>query len=148
MRTTAYNKNVLVKKDSSLLVVVATNPLDRMTWRTYIPGTTLTNFIVSKFPTWPENARIYHNQVSEDFDVTPHPLVENSIDNLNLLRGTVYIVVWPGAPALVSVGVSLALSLASFAIRSLLVKDEKVTARKVPQGSPNNFPGDRQNQAR
>jgi hypothetical protein len=134
-------------------VVVAENILDKSTWVNYPVENGLENFLVNTLiPKFggklPETARIYHEKVDQQNDVTPSATDPESINRLTQLTGTLYVVVWPNGQAVaVQMGIALALFLVATVIKAVL-PDEKVKNRQLPKGSPNNLPGDRQNTAR
>lgn len=124
-----------------LSVIITSNPfsLDE-----YVLHETkdLCALLQEQFPVWPENARIYRNQVAEDCDVTPTD--ERSIANLAALEGTVYVVVYPNGPGTLAI-VAIAIAVLSAAAFLFL------TPKLPDQGSApssNNSLSDRSNKAR
>lgn len=92
---------------------------------------------------FPSSARLYLERIDKEHDITP--LTPMGAEALRKIEGTVYAIVWPEAQALaIQAGVTVGLFLLNFAIQKIF-PDEKVTPRKIPQGSPNNLPGDRKN---
>lgn len=138
-----------------LTIALARNPLDRSTWERFENCSSLPDFLLEKMvpeygATFPETARIYREAVSEDNDVTPTNSAEAEALN-DIKEGVYYVVVWPAGQAILAqVAISAVIALASFTLSHLTgVKDpEKVTKKRNGNGSPNNSPGDRQNQAR
>lgn len=50
-------------------------------------------YLAEQFDSFPENARIYHNHVSKQTDVTPKTVAD--IEHLKTLEGTFYVVMHP-----------------------------------------------------
>lgn len=129
-------------------VTIAKNALDKSSWITHLQVTDLAALLVNELgPTFPPTGKVYHNSIDTSHDVTP--ATSYAAEQLALLEGELFIIIWPGGQAvLIQMGVQLAIALTAYIIKSLFFHDEKVTARQLPRGSPNNFPGDRLNTAR
>lgn len=124
-----------------LNVIVTTNPFDIEEY-SYHECEDLISFIRSQWEVWPETARIYSGNVSEDCDITP--IDERDIELLNEVTGTVYIVVYPGDPVtiIISAVAAAVISAAAF----LLFKPGIPDQGSAP--SSNNDLSDRSNKAR
>lgn len=135
-----------------LTVVAAHNPLDRSTWKTYEQVESLPKFLLEEMAplyngVFPQTARIYREVVDQEHDITPATPQEAELLHL-LPEGKYHFVVWPaGDPLLTNVGLAVGLWAVSSVIKMFL-PDEKVSARRPIVSSPNNQPGDRQNQPR
>lgn len=101
------------------------------------------------FDEWPLHARIYHNNVDESNDVTPH--CEADVSRLMELDGTFFIVNYPGDPVTILVGILINIVLA-VAVYYLTPKPKAAApdtaTRDQTPGSPNNALTDRQNTVR
>lgn len=125
-------------------VIIARNPLEASTWETFEDVEDIRDFIMEEFSEWPATARIYHEQVSEENDVTPSD--ENSIELLSKLEGTFFVVVYPGDPTTIIVSV---LAIAAAAAAAFFLAPALPTLnRNVGSPSPNNELSNRTNQAR
>jgi hypothetical protein len=140
---------------TDLAIIFAENPLQRDTWETFYGFESVPEFLLSvvksRYNRWPSSAKIYHEYITKEHDITPLvPITKESEEALNKIRGQVYVVIWPAAQAL---AVQAAVYVGMFLVTSILKKvldtpDEKVTNRTIPTGSPNNQPGQRKNTAR
>lgn len=141
--------------NKNLTIILAENPLQRDTWERFDTFSSVPEFLLSvvkpKYPSFPPTAKIYHEFITKDHDITPLvPLTKEAEEALEKVRGHVYVVIWPAAQAL---AVQAAVYVGMFLVTSIIKKvldtpDEKVTNRKIPSGSPNNQPGQRKNTAR
>lgn len=105
--------------------------------------------IREKFSEWPKTARIYHEFVAADHEVTPRD--ENGIVRLQTLTGIFYVVVLPGAPLIIPLAISAFLSVISFILNSAnpgVPVAPVSTQRNIAQSSPNNELSARSNSAR
>lgn len=103
-------------------------------------------YIKGQFETFPETARIYHNFVAIEHDVTPYD--DFTIDRLQSLYGVFYVVVYPADPiTLAIVAASVAISVATvLLIPQPAIPDANGTGRQAT--SPNNELSNRGNRAR
>jgi hypothetical protein len=99
-------------------------------------------FLASRFPSFPDTAKIYHEQIAASNDVTPH--CEADIERLQSLDGNFFAVIWPEDPISIAVVVAIAVAAVSIGLSFLL----RPTIKPTNQGSPNNELMDRQNKAR
>lgn len=138
----------------SLEIIFAENPLSRDTWQRFENYSgNLCQFLLAEVAPkynghFPQSAKIYHEQIDTDHDITP--ATPEAAENLVNVKGTVYVMVWPAAQALaVQAAVYVGMFLVTTLVKKLIdVPDEKVTSRNIPAGSPNNLPGQRKNTAR
>lgn len=136
----------------SCTVIVGHNPLDRDSWKRHENVDNFGQFLLREFGPeyggrFPSSARIYHESIDNEHDITPGTPV--AADALAELEGTVYVMVWPKEAVATTVAVSLAISLIGYAIKEFLTpKTHPADQRRIPQGSPNNAPGERRNTAR
>lgn len=77
-------------------LTIAEDPLNVETWKKFETENIL-DFLVEYFKVWPENARLYHNNVSESNDITP--MCPKDFENILKLEGNFYVVVYPGEVA-------------------------------------------------
>lgn len=100
-------------------------------------------FLQEYFGEWPENARLYHEDVSLSTDVTPHTAAE--VDALAEMPGPFTVVVLPAT----GFEVQLILFAVSLIAQTLFAPDVPNTAeRTVRNESPNNGLSERANQVR
>ena len=128
-------------------IVIAEDPLAPETWESFEHEGDIRPFLTSKFESFPQTARIYHNQVSEANDVTP--LDEEGIEKLGKLQGMFYVVVHAGDTiSLVNAGIALF----AVAVNNIFAESTpdipNISARNVQSESPNNSLSDRQNTQR
>jgi hypothetical protein len=125
-------------------VIIAENALEPETWSGHYVEN-ISDFLMERYDTFPENARIYHKSVSLDNDVTPTN--EAQIETLNQLEDILYVVNYPTGGLLVPVIVAIVSVALSVAI-SFLLKPPSPTQRNTQTESPNNGLSDRENNAR
>ncbi|NUG50172.1 host specificity factor TipJ family phage tail protein [Acinetobacter lactucae] len=125
-------------------VIIVPDVYDRSTWSEAEVDDVLA-YIYQQFDVWPENAKIYHNQMAETCDVTPnHPKKINSqIQHIQTLEGTFYVVIEPAW-----------LQILFYAIVAITAAYSLYTVLTMPKpqapvaGSSNNELAQRSNQAR
>jgi hypothetical protein len=124
-------------------VTIARNSLDPSTWETF-ETENFCAFLMDQFPTWPENARFYNQDVAEICDVTPVSSLD--FERMNELDGPIYVIIYPGwIPVIIMIVIMVAASVAMM----LMMKPPQVpTARNTNDESPNNSLSDRTNKAR
>lgn len=123
-------------------VIISKNPLDRDDIEEWINVGDLCEFLATQFATFPETARIYHEVVAVDHDVTPHD--EESIERLQKLEGTFHVIIMPEGVMLVLLIVSVAIS----AIQMVLSFVLRPSTNGNNQQSPNNELTNRNNKPR
>ncbi|EPK7737043.1 TPA: hypothetical protein OXQ50_003249 [Acinetobacter baumannii] len=125
-------------------VIIVPDVYDRSTWSEAEVEDVLA-YIYQQFDVWPENAKIYHNQIAESCDVTPnHPKRINAqIEHIQTLEGTFYVVIEPAW--LQFVYYAIVAIMAAYSIYTVLTMP-KPQAPTV--GSSNNELSQRSNQAR
>lgn len=102
-------------------------------------------FLAARYDKFPDTARIYHNQVAQNCDVTPSD--EWGIKRLQKLDGTLYVIVYPGDPVTIIIAVVAVAAVAAAAFL-LLPKIPNSALRNTQTESPNNALSDRQNKPR
>ncbi|RSG20350.1 host specificity factor TipJ family phage tail protein [Acinetobacter baumannii] len=125
-------------------VIIVPDVYDRSTWSEAEVEDVLA-YIYQQFDVWPENAKIYHNQIAESCDVTPnHPKRINAqIEHIQTLEGTFYVVIEPAW-----------LQILFYAIVAITAAYSLYTVLTMPKpqapvaGSSNNELAQRSNQAR
>lgn len=122
-------------------IILAENPFEPSTWET-CEVDNIADFMMTRFPTFPATARIYHRNVAESCDVTPAD--EHGVRRLLSLDGPFYVVVYPGEPTTIVIAI-VAVMVAVAA--STFLKPPPKQERKQ-NGSSNNSLSDRQNEAR
>ncbi|HHP7987990.1 TPA: host specificity factor TipJ family phage tail protein [Acinetobacter baumannii] len=125
-------------------VIIVPDVYDRSTWSEAEVEDVLA-YIYQQFDVWPENAKIYHNQIAESCDVTPnHPKRINAqLEYIQTLEGTFYVVIEPAW--LQFVYYAIVAIMAAYSIYTVLTMP-KPQAPTV--GSSNNELSQRSNQAR
>lgn len=126
-------------------IIFAENPFEPETWETEEQVEDVCAKIKERFSVWPDTARIYHKQVSEANDVTP--VDESTIERLQNLSGTFYVVVYPGDPTTIIIAV-LAVAAAAAAAYFLMPSISGVTNRNQQSASSNNELSNRVNSPR
>lgn len=108
----------------------------------------LVQWLVQKFGSkFPNNARIYHEQISYATDVTPNN--EADIEKLQKLKGQFYVVMWNGDPVTTAIAAAVAIVVLSIVFIAVLKpKIPSVANRNTQLDSSNNSLSDRSNQAR
>ena len=124
-------------------VTIAENSIDPQTWKEF-ETENVCEFLLNYFKEWPENARIYNKSVSELTDVTPSTVKE--VEELELMEGPFYIVIYPAAYFQIIV---LIISLIVLAVT--LLNKPKIPTIALKNGdnlSPNNGLSGRSNKER
>jgi len=125
-------------------VIIVPDVYDRSTWSEAEVEDVL-SYIYQQFDVWPENAKIYHDQIAETCDVTPnHPKKINAqLEHIQTLEGTFYVVIEPAW-----------LQVLYYAIVAIMAAYSIYTVLTMPKpqsptvGSSNNELAQRSNQAR
>ncbi|EHU1451548.1 hypothetical protein A1Z81_RS20430, partial [Acinetobacter baumannii] len=125
-------------------VIIVPDVYDRSTWSEADVEDVLA-YIYQQFDVWPENAKIYHNQIAESCDVTPnHPKRINAqIEHIQTLEGTFYVVIEPAW--LQFVYYAIVAIMAAYSIYTVLTMPKP---QAPVAGSSNNELAQRSNQAR
>ena len=124
-------------------VTIAENVLDPESWQTFTTEGAISPILLAQWDKFPDTARIYHNQVADSHDVTPH--TEEEVLRLDELEGDFWVVVYPELPIPILIIIAIALAAVSIGLSFLLRPNTKATQQSA---SPNNSLSDRQNQAR
>ncbi|EPC2247667.1 host specificity factor TipJ family phage tail protein [Acinetobacter baumannii] len=125
-------------------VIIVPDVYDRSTWSEAEVEDVLA-YIYQQFDVWPENAKIYHDQIAETCDVTPnHPKrISAQLEHIQTLDGTFYVVIEPAW-----------LQFLYYAIVAITAAYSLYTVLTMPKpqsptvGSSNNELSQRSNQAR
>lgn len=125
-------------------VIIVPDVYDRSTWSEAEVEDVLA-YIYQQFDVWPENAKIYHDQIAETCDVTPnHPKrISAQLEHIQTLDGTFYVVIEPAW-----------LQFLYYAIVAITAAYSLYTVLTMPKpqsptvGSSNNELAQRSNQAR
>lgn len=126
-------------------VIIVPDVYDRSTWSEAEVEDVL-GYIYQQFDVWPENAKIYHNQIAESCDITPnHPKRINAqIEKIQKLDGTFYVVIEPAIEPFTIFMIITAI-LAAYSVYTVLTMPKP----QAPlAGSSNNELAQRSNQAR
>lgn len=123
-------------------VIIGHNPLDPTTWVKH-EVEDIRDLLMQEFEAWPDHARIYHGEVAEDRDVTPHN--EAEIERLGELEGLFYVINYPGD--LVTIIIAVVAVIAAAAV-AFLFMPAMPALKNTQSQSPNNALADRGNQAR
>lgn len=126
-------------------VIIARNPLEPDEYEYFDNVLDVPGLLMREFPEWPETARVYHNFVSQQHDVTP--IDEGSVEALDDLEGDIFVIVYP------SFFIGLLVLLAVVAVVAVVVLlapkvPEASAARNQQAGSPNNDLAERSNRPR
>lgn len=125
-------------------LVIAENPFDSTTWVVYDNVENIIEKLSELYETFPDNARLYHNDVSMQTDITP--TIKEEIDEILEKEGTFFCVHYPeGVVAVVAIIVAVVAVAAAFFIKPSI---PAISQRNQQQTSPNNALSDRQNEAR
>ncbi|MFW2004487.1 host specificity factor TipJ family phage tail protein [Acinetobacter baumannii] len=126
-------------------VIIVPDVYDRSTWSEAEVEDVLA-YIYQQFDVWPENAKIYHNQIAESCDVTPnHPKRINAqIEHIQTLKGTFYVVIEPAIEPFTIFMIITAI-LATYSLYTVLTMPKP---QAPVAGSSNNELAQRSNQAR
>jgi len=123
-------------------VVLALNSLEEDTWERFEDVGNVIDFLQTKFNVFPDNARIYHECVAGQKDVTPWD--EASIAYLLSLEGTFYVVNYPeGAVAIIEIVLAVVAVAAAIFLRPQIP-----TLSNRNQSSSNNELSNRTNKVR
>ena len=125
-------------------VIIVPDVYDRSTWSEAEVEDVLA-YIYQQFDVWPENAKIYHNQIAESCDVTPnHPKKINAqIEHIQTLDGTFYVVIEPAWWQIIYYAIVAITAAYSLYTVLTMPKPQSPTV-----GSSNNELSQRSNQAR
>lgn len=126
-------------------VILCENPVDQLTWTTH-EVENVCEFLKQHFETWPDSARIYHEQVSLANDVTPFD--DFSTDRLEQLKGTLYVVVYPQGLETFLIIVAIAVAAVAVGLAFLLRPKASPNVKSQNESSPNNELSKRENRAR
>lgn len=126
-------------------IVIAENTFDASEWQTF-EVEDICAFLAERYESFPSTARIYHDQVSQDNDVTPSDV--EGIKKLQGLSGNFYLMVYPADPTTIIVSV-LALAAAAAAAFLLMPATPVIAESRNQQSpSPNNELSNRTNKPR
>jgi len=124
-------------------VILATDAFDPSTWERF-EVEDVREFLMSRYPVFPDTARIYHNEVNTMSDVTPSD--EASINRLAELDGVIFVVIYPGNPLWILVAVVAVIAVA--AIMFLRPDIPNAASKNNQSQSPNNQLAERTNRPR
>ena len=125
-------------------ITVIENTLDKSSWLEF-ECENICEFLMERYKEFPKNARIYHKNICETSDVTPH--YEKDVDNLLSLNGDFYFIIYPGDFTTIALIVSLVV-LAVVVLTTQIPKIPAIASRNGDQASPNNELSERTNKAR
>lgn len=130
-------------------IIIQCNTLDENDDAKYtVPTSQVIETIYTHFDgKFPNNARVYKNEVAEAFDITPYD--EASILALNETEGTIYVVVYPQFFLFGLAGIfGTLLKIVLLGLLSYLLRPKPPKERNRGDQSPNNGLSDRTNSAR
>lgn len=129
-------------------VTIIENTADQDSWKTHdVPD--VLEFLTTVWPVFPENARIYHQLICNSNDITPGD--QAGVDQLKILPGPFYVVVYPNAPIIIIAVILFAVAAVALAPNAgipALPIAVVAPSRNIPQTSSNNELSDRVNRAR
>lgn len=124
-------------------ITILRDVFEPSTWEDFAEVESLEEFLFEHFPSgWPQGAKLYYGQVSDENDVTP--MDERGVEKLKTLQGKFYICLFPQVEYIVYAVIAVV----AFAAATLLFKPPNVTARNTNVGSPNNELAQRTNEPR
>ncbi|MDS7929220.1 host specificity factor TipJ family phage tail protein [Acinetobacter sp. V102_4] len=125
-------------------VIIVPDVYDRSTWSEAEVEDVLA-YIYQQFDVWPENAKIYHDQIAEACDVTPnHPKRINAqLEHIQTLEGTFFVVIEPAWWQIIYYAIVAITAAYSLYTVLTMPKPQSPTV-----GSSNNELAQRSNQAR
>lgn len=121
----------------------AENALDPSTWISIETDDVLAS-LQEHFGTWPETARLYHNYVSKEFDITPAN--DGDIEAIKELEGSFIAIVYPQGPVALII-IAVVILVAAVASMFMAKKPAAIGQNQTNQ-SANNDLSDRSNKAR
>lgn len=128
----------------SVKLIICEDALDPETW--YARETDdVCAALAAHFVVFPDTARLYHNEVSQDHDITPSCV--SDIEKLQRVEGTVYAVVYPADPITIVVAI-VAVAVTAVAAFLLIPTIPNSEQRNTQTESPNNALSERQNKPR
>jgi hypothetical protein len=125
-------------------VIIYENPMESNDKETTTGVRDVFAFLQQRYPEWPKAARIYHNNISLDNDVTPHD--EASTNDFKRLRGIFHVVVYPEIP--IAILIAIIIGVVAIGLAFLLRPKSSANLKNNQQTSPNNSLSNRQNQQR
>ena len=126
-------------------VTLCHDPFDSRTWMWH-EAPDIHAFLQAQFATFPPDARIYHEQVAEENDVTPRN--EAGIAKLGALEGHFYVVLYPAGPVAVVAAVVAVAAVAAVALAPDVPNVASPDLANQRLQSPNNQIARRQNRER
>lgn len=133
----------------SVKLIIGENALDPSEWEIFETDD-VCQLLQERWESFPDTARIYHNKIAQDHDVTPTD--EYTIDRLSKLDGVLYVVVYPEGfdPITVAIVVAVAAVAAAFLLAPQVpnVQVPNVAQRNRRNESSNNELSDRENKPR
>ena len=125
-----------------LRVRIISDPLDLSTYVEHT-GDALLPLLQERFPIWPETARLYRGQISEETECTPR--CERDLEALTD-DGLYYVVVWPGDATTLIIAAIVVVAI--LAVAAVLFLMPKIPGPNQNPESSNNSLGQRTNKAR
>lgn len=127
-------------------VVIARDVYAPDTWtRTTVDD--VFDYLKTQFDVWPDTARLYHNYIAIEHDVTPDSQAD--LDQLRTLDGVFYVVVYPADPfTLIVIAVAVVVSVAIALLIPVPAIPDAGRTSSSTQGSPNNELSSRGNKPR
>jgi len=128
-------------------LILGEDSTNSATWKT-IPVASVSAYLKQHFGTFPHTAKIYHEYIALERDVTPTNKAE--IEHLESLEGKFYCIVYPGEfiTATMLIYAAIAAAVAVAAAYLLMPKIPNTAARTVATSSPNNELSKRTNSPR
>ena len=122
-------------------ITLALNPMDKASW-THHEVDDVRAFLKDHFGVWPAHMHIYHEQVSEQTEVTPTD--EYGIERLGKLEGPFFVIQYPG-----DITTAVYFLIAAIVVAAVVLGNLPSPVLKNTQtASPNNELSDRTNKAR
>ena len=113
------------------IVKILDNVIEQQDYVTHETELNVADFLATIYEEFPRDARIYHEKVCGENDVTPYDA--NSIEGLKTLKGTFYVVTLPKAPVLAFIQAYGAYIAMAVAIVAAVVMSRQ--AAKIPNAA-------------
>lgn len=126
-------------------LTICENALDPATWETY-ETEDIRAFLKNHFGTWPKNARIYIDHVSQASDVTPFD--DATVERLGKLKGHFFVLVMPEGIETIFIIISIVVAAVAVGLAFLLRPHASPNLKNQQQSSPNNELSARSNRER
>lgn len=129
-------------------ILISEYPMVAESWKRF-DVESVNDFFMEHFPIWPETARVYKGDISQDNDVTPHD--HDSAVALERIQEPLWVAVYPGTGTEVLIALTIVSLIASVSAILLIPDVPNINTardRDARTGSPNNRLSGRTNKPR